>query len=346
MKSPITGKEMLLVKNRKMMEFRRESFEIVCHNYLCQDSGEYFTSNELDELNMNQVYNQYRDKHHIPFPGEIKKIREKYGLSAAKMSEILGFGANTYRLYESGEIPSSANAKLIRMVDDPKNFIEILELCDTLHFKDKVKYIEKAKLLLDKEDQYNMKFKSYLQGNLLADSYSGYRSPDLDKFAEMVMYFSQQLKPFKTQLNLMLFLADFLMFRRKAVSISGMRYKLLDATPAPFNFHSIYDYLASQDQIEIQTKITEEGFVAEHVMPKTNRPIRKDLFSLEELEVMEEVSEALHSINSNAIPTFSKEENLIESIEYDGFISYTFAFSLPDLTEFPDKPANFITDVK
>lgn len=120
MKSPITDKEMKLTKERRSMDFRKETFEIVFHFYRCEDSGEQFTSTSLDEVNMNQVYNQYRDKFNIPFPDEIIRIREKYGLSAVKMSEILGFGVNSYRQYEAGEMPSIANAKMIQMVDDPK----------------------------------------------------------------------------------------------------------------------------------------------------------------------------------------------------------------------------------
>lgn len=97
MKSPITGLEMKLTKEQRSMIFRKETFDIVFHYYQCEDSGEQFTSAALDELNMNQVYNQYRDKFNIPFPDEINNIRSKYGLSASKMSEILGFGVNSYR---------------------------------------------------------------------------------------------------------------------------------------------------------------------------------------------------------------------------------------------------------
>ena len=128
MKSPITGKEMKIVKESRSIEFRKETFDIVYHYYICEDSGEQFTSNALDEVNSNQVYNQYRETFNIPFPIDIKKLREKYGLLASKMSEILGFGINSYRKYEAGEMPSIANAKLIQMADDPNSFINMIEL--------------------------------------------------------------------------------------------------------------------------------------------------------------------------------------------------------------------------
>ena len=101
------------------MEFRKETFEIVFQYYKCEDSEEQYTTTVLDEVNLNQVYNQYRDKFNIPFPDEILRIREKYGVSASRMAAILGFGTNSYRQYESGEMPSISNAKLIQLADNP-----------------------------------------------------------------------------------------------------------------------------------------------------------------------------------------------------------------------------------
>lgn len=57
MKSPITGKEMTLIKEKRLMDFRNEKIEIVFHYYKCEDSGEQFTTTELDEINMNQILN-------------------------------------------------------------------------------------------------------------------------------------------------------------------------------------------------------------------------------------------------------------------------------------------------
>jgi len=151
MKSPITGREMKLIKKRRSMDFRKETFEVVFHYYKCADSGEQFTTTAMDEVNMNQVYNQYRDRFNIPFPDEVIRIREKYGLSAVKMSEILGFGVNSYRQYEAGEMPSIANAKLIQMVDDPKFFIIWLPCVEALMKRQKQSTFRKHNYWLRKE---------------------------------------------------------------------------------------------------------------------------------------------------------------------------------------------------
>ncbi len=135
MKSPITGKEMKMMQKNDKIDFRKESFEILFHYYLCEDSNEIFTDATLDTLNLNQAYNQYREKYKIPFPDDIKDIRMKYGLSAAKMADILGFGTNVYRQYEAGEVPNVSNARLIELAKDPEEFKKLTLLSSA--FKEK-----------------------------------------------------------------------------------------------------------------------------------------------------------------------------------------------------------------
>ncbi len=334
MRSPITNKEMLLTKERRSMDFRKETFEIVFHYYKCEDSGEQFTTTALDEVNMNQVYNQYRDKFNIPFPDEIIRIREKYGLSAVKMSEILGFGVNSYRQYESGEMPSIANAKLIQMVDDPKFFIDMVDLCGTIEKKGKEKYIQRAQLLVEerKRNIFNLNFKEYLLGNHLADIYSGYRNPNFEKFTEMVVYFSEKIEPFKTKMNKLLFYADFSMFKQSCFSISGVRYKAINMGPVPNNFQSIFEYLANQDIIDIYTTEFPNGYIGEQFKARNDRQFKMGLFSEIELETLEKVANIFKETSTNEIIKLSHLEEAWKKNEKEkNVISYEFAFELSHL---------------
>ena len=331
MKSPITGKEMKLIRERRSMDFRKETFDIVFHYFKCEDSGEQFTTTLLDEVNMNQVFNQYRDKFNIPFPDEIIRIREKYGLSAAKMSEILGFGINGYRQYESGEMPSIANAKLIQMADDPKRFIDMLELSGTLDDKTRTKLIQRAELLAEekKRNIFKLNFKEYLMGNHLADIYSGYRNPDFDKFTEMVVYFSEKLAPFKTKMNKLLFYADFLMFKQSCFSISGMRYKAIDMGPVPNNFQSIFEYLANNDEIDIITTEFPSGYSGEQFKARKDRKFHADLFVESELKTLEKVATAFKDRSTLEMIKISHfEEAWKKNEKYKNVISYEYAFEL------------------
>ena len=334
MKSPITGKEMTLVKEKRTMDFRKETFKVVFHFYKCEDSGEQFTTTTLDEVNMNQVYNQYRDKFNIPFPDEIIRIREKYGLSAAKMSEILGFGVNGYRQYESGEMPSIANAKLIQMVNDPKKFIAMVELCGTLEDKVKAKHIQKAQLLVEerKRNIFSLNLKDYLLGNHLADIYSGYRNPSFEKFTEMVVYFSEHIKPYKTKMNKLLFYADFLMFKQSCFSISGVRYNAINMGPVPHNFQSIFEYLGNTKEIEIQYYEFPDGGFGEQFIARPDRPFNASLFSETELNVLKKVATTFEKTSTNQIIELSHlEKAWKENEQAKNVISYEYAFELKQI---------------
>ena len=143
MKSPFTGGDAALCHEKQSFEFRKDNFEIVYHFYRCKDTNEEFTTTELDQLNMNQVYNLYRQKYAIPFPDEIKRVRELYGISALRMSKLLGFGDNQYRKYEEGEMPSVSNGKMISALKDPHFFLEILKLAQNQFPNDEILKIEK-----------------------------------------------------------------------------------------------------------------------------------------------------------------------------------------------------------
>ena len=127
MKSPFTGKEMKRVYEKRTWNYRGEQYEYEHIAWLCDDSGEQFTDDESDTAGFVQVTNQYRAKYDIPYTDEIIAVRQRYGISAAKMSLILGIGINQYRLYEQGEVPSVSNGRMIRSIMNPKVMLEMVE---------------------------------------------------------------------------------------------------------------------------------------------------------------------------------------------------------------------------
>ena len=127
--SPLTGGKVILHKEPDKLTFRNEEFSYTSYEYECVDTGQRFTDKELDWKNMDQIYSQYRAKHGIPSPKELTETREKYGLSAAKMSEILGLGTNQYRLYEEGQMPSEAIGKILKSIQEPAVFLGYIEGC-------------------------------------------------------------------------------------------------------------------------------------------------------------------------------------------------------------------------
>ncbi len=334
MKSPITGKEMVLKKEKRSILYRKNPLDIIFHFYYCDISKEQFTTSSLDIVNTNQIYNQYRALNNIPFSEEIIRIRKKYELPASKMSEILGFGINSYRQYEKGEMPSVSNARLIQMIDDPKKFIDIIELCDSLDTNAKNKYQEIGQNIVEqrKRDIFTFNLKDYLLGNHLADVFSGYRNPNFEKFTEMVVFFAENLEPFKTKMNKLLFYADFLMFKQNCFSISGMRYKAIEMGPVPYNFQSTFEYLVSQKEIKIDYKQFTKGYIGEQFISLDNRLFNPSLFTIKELDVLDEVVKVFGKCSTNKIIELSHLENAWkENISNHDMISYKYAFDLTQI---------------
>lgn len=331
MKSPITGKDMVLQKESRSLEFRKESFPVIYHYYFCEESNEQFTTTDIDELNMIQLYNQYREKFHLPFPDEIKSIRKKYGLPANKMSEILGFGINSYRNYENGEVPNQANARLIQIAKDPNKFKDLVKLSDVLNDKRRDKLISKINELIEIQNAslFSFEFQDYLLGDHISDEFSGYRKPSLEKLTEIVVYFSEKLNPWKTKLNKLLFYADFLHYKKTCFSMSGARYRAINMGPVPNNFNSIFEYMVNNDDIYV--KITEflngEG---EQFKPSKNRQFNHELFTELELEVLDELTIKFKDASTTEMIDIShQEKGWKENEKEHKMISYkNYAFDL------------------
>ncbi len=335
MKSPITGKEMVIKHDLIEHEFRKEKFDILYHYYLCEDTGEKFEDELITQLNLNQVYNQYRNRHNLPFPEEIISLREQYGLSPGKMSEVLGFGINVYRNYESGEIPNSSNARLIQLAQDPKEFRKLVELSNVLNSKDLDKVMKKIDELLLKQDLSEFNLTTYLMGNATADEQTGYRKPNLEKFTEMVVFFTQESQPnlWKTKINKMLFYADFLNFKKEVQSISGCRYRAIDMGPVPNNFNSLFDHIVKNDHIDILVTSFPNGSIGEQFTPNEKRVFDSTVLSLGEIDTLKEVVSKFKKVKTNEIIEISHREEAWKKNFKNGksLINYLDAFKLVNI---------------
>jgi len=330
MKSPITGKEMQIIKEKRKSVFRKEEFDIVFHAYKCEDTGELFEDESFAELNYNQVLNKYREKHSIPFPEQIKSIREKYDVSQNKMSGILGFGVNTYRQYENGEMPSISNARLIKMIEDPHEFKKAVHLNKDLKsgYKEKViKRIEKI-LLHARSNKAERYVLNYLTGDCQPESFTGYKQPDLEKLANMIIYFSNKMPAWKTKLNKLLFYADFGMFKKTGKSISGFRYAAIDMGPVPNNFRSLYEYLQNKNLLEIEYVAFKNGGTGEKIK-KSEYEFNPDKFTDAEMNILEGLAQKFEQTSSRQIIDLShQEKGWKENRASKSIIDYEYGFDL------------------
>jgi hypothetical protein len=334
MKSPFTGGDAELKKEVRVLEFRRDQFEVLYHYFVCSDTKEQFTTTAIDTLNINQVHNKYREKYGIPFTDEIKNIREKYDLSAIKMSEVLGLGANIYRNYETGEMPSVATGRLIRLAEDPKEFRKLLEMSRNvleLHEFEKVK--KKVDLVSNGLQKTEQMWLGSIIGNNVPNIHNGYRMPDLQRIGSMVRYFAKWNSPFTTALNKLMFYADFGHFKKHGQSISGIYYKALQKGPVPENYGAIYNYIVNMGFAKIEEKDFGE-FVGERFV--CDEAISVDPahwpFTETEFQMVEIVSKRFRDLNTKMIVKISHEEPAWrDNVDDQNRISFEYGFYLKNI---------------
>lgn len=106
MKSPITGKDMILISEPDVWNFRREEYQYTHKLYLCEDSEERFTTTERDMEWWNEVTGTYCKKHNIPTQEELISLRLKTGLLTQEIENFIGLNPNRYKDFELGEDPT------------------------------------------------------------------------------------------------------------------------------------------------------------------------------------------------------------------------------------------------
>lgn len=294
--------------------FRKEEFEYI-HTGIIDECGDTWTTTELDEANIFQVYNQYRAKHGIPFPDEIAGLRSHYGLSAAKMSQILGFGINQYRMYEDGEVPSISNARTILAAREKAVFLN---------------FIEAAKPeMTDAEFMRVKKRAEAADGDFRISAppsvFTGFRSLSIEKITETVKHILSVSGPvFVTKMNKLLFYADFLHYRHHGYGITGASYRALQFGPVPEDWGRIYDSLPGVSMEEFVYPSGQSGIRLESVE-------RKEISFLteQELKTIDHVCQLFSAMNAGEISAVSHlEKAWIDNCANHSEISYQTAFSL------------------
>lgn len=318
-----------LEKEAKEVTYRKETFKIVAHFYKCEKCREEFTTTEADTISLTQVHNQYREKNNIPFPDEIAAIRKKYELSATKMSEVLGLGANGYSNYENGEIPTPAYGNLISAAAEPHTFMNFLEKAKE-NFSDNAfkKAKERVNYLIRTADEY-ANLCSSLNVYSEAKNCTGYKKPAPAKIANLVTYYIQHCKADfndKLKINKLLFFTDFKHYKDHGTSISGLTYRAIQYGPVPANYDNIYAYLEQEQLISSQFLKLPNGAAREVFL--SNADFDKDLFSEEEKETIASILDKFAAISSWDIVDLSHKEKAWKELEGNkeliGYQDYAF----------------------
>ncbi len=159
--------------------------------------------------------------------------------------------------------------------------------------------------------------------------YTGYKTPNLQKLMEMIIFFTVHIRPWKTKMNKLLFYADFLHFKKTCFSMSGAEYVAIHLGPVPQNFNSIFEYAAIHNKIDITYREFSNGGVGESFSPNKDTSFNAGLFEEAELDVLKIVADTFKETSTREMIDISHEEPAwLENIGEMKKIKYDYAFRL------------------
>ena len=306
--------------------YRGEKYDFIYISFRDDAEGETYTTTESDGVWLSQVTNQYRAKHGIPYTDEIIALRERYGLSASKMSVILGFGANQYRLYEMGEVPSESNGKMIRSAMNPKVFLDLVKSSrHQLTEREYDKIVARMEEVIAKSGEWHSE--QWVVGRLFRSGRgvaNGFAPLSTARLKNLLLYILGKMgDTFQTKMNKVLFYIDFLSYRERGMAISGLAYNAIDFGPVPQRWDRVY---SAFDEVEQKTQLVHDQ---ECVALTATAAADMGGFTTEEKVIIDEVCERMKGLSAHDISDLSHREPAWKNhLHQPETIPYSEAFSL------------------
>jgi putative zinc finger/helix-turn-helix YgiT family protein len=323
---PNCEKESPLEIVRKVEEFnvRGEVIVVEVEYYQCQECGEEFENSKSAIDPYEIAYREYRARKGLLQPEEIREFRIKRGLTQKEFSELIGIGIATLNRYENGALQSEAHDRVIKLVMDPRNFLNLISNSQGILSDSKRQKIMSQ--LTEETEVSWLEITKDVFGNYNADIYSGYKKLELGKFFEAIKFFCFQDRIFKTKLMKLLFYADFGHFKKYSVSITGARYARLPYGPVPDQFERWLAALVLDDEGIRKEEDWNYDYPGEVYVSNTSPAL--SIFSPSELRVLATVKEVFRDFSAKKISDISHNEKGYQDTETAHLISYGYASQL------------------
>ncbi len=93
-----------VIMQKEPVTVRGEKFMATARYYRCPECEEEYETSDSPFDPLADAYNQYREKHRMLSPEQIKSFRHECELTQKELSELLGWGAVTLSRYENGSL--------------------------------------------------------------------------------------------------------------------------------------------------------------------------------------------------------------------------------------------------
>lgn len=311
------------VREREVVDVRGEAIDVEVEFFKCTECGEGF-ENTRGSDSLALAYREYRKRHDMLQPEQIREWRKKYGLTQKELGQLLGWGGVTLSRYETGALQVEAHEKILRLAMEPHNLITlILETPNALPEDKRERLLKELREADEEVCSFERLFEERF-GKYPQDEFSGFCNLDTKKLFNVILYFCAggQLK---TKLNKLLFYADFKHFKEYSVSITGARYVHLQYGPVPDNYEYYFAELGRENILEMEEEIfgNYTGFKC-----IARQEPEFEVFNKSERDVLESVLNFFQKFGSAEIMKFSHEEEAYVSTNEGEPISYLYAKNL------------------
>lgn len=320
------GKEVetKVISRKEIFNVCGEDIEVDAQVMVCADCGEELFCEELDSATLINAYNEYRKKHKLLLPEEIKKIREQYGLSQRSFAKLLNWGDKTICRYENGSVQDRAHNSLLLFLREPENMRTYLTDNEVM-----LDERQKARLLnivekLEKETEYQVgrRYFDMIFSKTPCEE-NGFKGFDYEKLCAMVLFFAHKgVELLKTKLMKLLNYSDMIFYKENGISISGLKYAHLPYGPVPDNFDMILGRMAADHIAHIEVSY-DNDYEKHKVIPECEVP--EGVLSDEEVQVLERIYDKFKDFGSVDISDYSHKEKGYMSTKKGEIISYAYA---------------------
>lgn len=287
----------------------------------CSKCNNLVYDEKLDNIASEKGIEIYNKLYGVP-KEEIIALRKKYNLSQELFSKVIGCAKKTLISYEKGvSIPNDSYLILIKILIANPEIIANLVEANKIQFTDK------------EYNKINNKISEFLANNekqlLLGEEYSpteynGYTKFNKEKVYNMIIYFADNTI-LKTKLLKEMFYADFLFYKENCKSITGLEYCKLPFGPVPDGFETILLNEYQEGMIDYKPVITSSK---EYYEIAAKKKFNKDLFTKEELDVLDKIKKYFKDYNVKKIVDYSHKEKAYTDTNDCAKISYDYSFDI------------------
>lgn len=287
----------------------------------CSNCDNLVYDAELDNKAGYKAIEIYNKKYGIP-KEKIIELRSKYNLSQELFSKIIGCAKKTLISYEKGtSLPNDNYVIIINSLIKNPDTITVLVDANKQQFSDKE--YEKIHGKITKFIGNNLGL-LYKKSEFIPTEYNGYTKINQDKIINMILCFADDYI-LKTKLLKEMFYADFLYYKNTGASITGLEYAKINFGPVPDNYEKIISTCCENKLIDYNIEFNNEY---EYHKIKRLVDINKDVFTNDELKIINDVKSFFSKYKSKDIVALSHEEKAFTETKFYQKISYDYAFDI------------------